>query len=151
MSGRHEENSRSLLTHRSPRNSTITSQRSYRALRRRARGWSWRSQSPLRSASWRTLSRMACCERSLKNQIRRPLSSRKTPDLTNVRWLMDQAKSNTQENSETREIFTPTRWQVMGSTYYVPPPRRRRMTLFQSVLLVIAVVLITYVIVRSLA
>jgi hypothetical protein len=63
---------------------------------------------------------------------------------------MDQAKSNTQKNPETREIFTPTRWQVMGSTYYVPPPRRRRMTLFQSVLLVIAVVLITYAIVRSL-
>lgn len=35
------------------------------------------------------------------------------------------SKNSTSEKSDNSEIFAPNRWQVMGSTYYVPRPRRR--------------------------
>jgi hypothetical protein len=68
---------------------------------------------------------------------------------------MVQRQFNTPEKSETREIFTPTRWQVLGSVYFVRPPHpRRRLSRKKGFLILIVVsaitYLITYAIVRAL-
>jgi hypothetical protein len=57
---------------------------------------------------------------------------------------MVQAKNNTPSKLSTR-YFPPNRWQVKGSTYYVPRPRRKvRVLAIYFILALIGLGLLTY-------